>query len=67
MAMQGELRHAFTLYSATVQAQSRAGDWKGLERTIARLVVLERSAGEEEHAVELEDIAQELALLRGGA
>ena len=65
MARQGELRHAFTLYGATVQAQSRAGDWTGLERTIDRLVLLERSAGEEAHAVELEDIVQELALLRG--
>jgi hypothetical protein len=65
MAMQGELRHAFTLYGATVQAQSRAGDWTGLERTIDRLVLLERNAGEEAHAVELEDIVQELTLLRG--
>jgi tetratricopeptide (TPR) repeat protein len=65
MAIQGELRHAFTVYGATVQAQSRAGDWRGLERTIARLVLLERSAGEEVHAVELEDVVQELALLRG--
>ena len=65
MAMQGELRHAFTLYSATIQAQSRAGDWTGLERTITRLVVLERSAGEESQAVELESIVQELSLFRG--
>ena len=63
--MQGELRHAFTVYSATVQAQSRAGDWTGLERTIARLVVLERSTGEEAQAVELESIVQELSLFRG--
>jgi hypothetical protein len=65
MAMQGELRHAFTLYSATIQAQSRAGDWTGLERTITRLVVLERSAGEESQAIELESIVQELSLFRG--
>jgi len=65
MAIQGEMRHAFTLYSATVQAQSRAGDWPGLERTITRLVALEKSSGEEDQAIELEEIVQELAIMRG--
>jgi tetratricopeptide (TPR) repeat protein len=62
-AMQGAFREAMTAYHQALQAQIRAGDWNGLDRTIQHIVGLLLSEGQEDTATTLQQIKDDI---RGG-
>jgi tetratricopeptide (TPR) repeat protein len=62
-AMQGAFQDAMTAYNRALQAQIRAGDWNGLDRTIQHTVGLLLSEGQDDTAATLSQIKDDI---RGG-